>query len=98
MSSSDDRRPFDIDLPFTGREIHVLRQRYEIASIVNDLLIAFWFLFGSILFFRESTAYAGTWMFVIGSAQLGIRPVIRLSRRVHLQRRSEAPHESPDDY
>jgi hypothetical protein len=93
----------DIPIPHTHEEL-VLRGRYETLSTVNDLLIAVWFLIGSILFFQESTAYAGTWLFVIGSAQLMIRPIIRLSRRVHLQR-VRAAHdlaatstESDDDF
>ena len=63
----------------------VVRQRYEIISIGNDLLIGLWFVVGSILFFYESLAYYGTWLFVIGSVQMLIRPTIRLTRRVHLR-------------
>ncbi len=90
----------ELELPFTHDEI-VLRQRYEIASILNDLLIAVWFIVGSVLFFSESTATAGTWLFLLGSIQLAIRPAIRLSRRVHLARRAgrrKARHESSDDF
>ena len=90
----------EIDLPFGHDEI-VLRQRYETASILNDLAIAVWFIVGSILFFSESTSYAGTWLFLIGSVQLAIRPAIRLSRRVHLQRRAgsaQPRQESSDDF
>ena len=88
----------DLDLPFTRDEV-VLRDRYEILSIVNDLLIAVWFLVGSILFFSESTTYAGTWFFVVGSAQLMLRPTIRLTRRIHLQRRrsGDGPPRPTDD-
>ncbi|MFC6285907.1 YrhK family protein [Nocardioides sp. GCM10027113] len=89
----------ELDLPGTTDEV-VLRNRYEVASITNDLLIALWFLVGSILFFQESTAYAGTWLFVVGSAQLAIRPTIRLARRVHLRSRGQGDrsHESDDDF
>lgn len=90
----------DLDLPFTRDEI-VLRQRYEVASILNDLLIAIWFIVGSVLFFSESTATAGTWLFLLGSVQLAIRPAIRLSRRVHLTRRAgrrQDHHESSEDF
>ena len=90
----------ELDLPFTRDEI-VLRQRYEVASILNDLLIAIWFIVGSVLFFSESTTTAGTWLFLVGSIQLAVRPAIRLSRRVHLTRRAgrrKARHESSDDF
>lgn len=69
-----------------GHEELVVRQRYETLSIVNDVLIGLWFLVGSFLFFSDSTVTAGTWLFVIGSVEMLIRPVIRLARRVHLQR------------
>ena len=69
-----------------GREELVVRQRFETLSIANDVAIGVWFLVGSVLFFSESTATAGTWLFVIGSAQMLVRPVIRLTRRVRLQR------------
>lgn len=90
----------DIDIPFTPDEV-VLRRRYEFASIANDLLIAVWFIVGSVLFFSASTSYAGTWLFLIGSVQLAVRPAIRLGRGVHLQRRggSRQPgNESDDDF
>jgi hypothetical protein len=89
-------------LVFTmGREELVIRRRYEVLSIINDILVAIWFLAGSILFFSESTTYAGTWLFVLGSVELLIRPVIRLARRVHLQRLPDAqssPRESAPDF
>lgn len=74
----------DLDVPLRGREL-VLHNRYEVLSIVNDILVALWFIIGSILFFQESTTTAGTWLFLIGSIELLIRPVIRLSRNVHLR-------------
>lgn len=77
----------DKDIEFRiGHEEVVLRRRYEVLSIVNDLLIGLWFVVGSILFFSEATTMAGTWMFLIGSIELLIRPLIRLARRVHIGR------------
>lgn len=82
-----------------GHEELVVRQRYEVASIVNDLLIAVWFVVGSVLFFFESTTVAGTWLFLLGSVQLLTRPVIRLRRRVHLRRlQPQAPAETARDF
>lgn len=69
-----------------GRDELVIRQRYETLSIVNDLLIGTWFLIGSFFFFSSSLSYAGTWLFVVGSVEMLIRPLIRFTRRVHLQR------------
>ena len=83
-----------------GGEELVIRQRWEVVSIVNDILIAVWFIIGSILFFGESTTTAGTWLFLAGGIELLIRPAIRLSRRLHIRRVRSAttPNDSDDDY
>ncbi len=69
-----------------GREKIVVEKRYEVASIVNDFMIGAWFLAGSILFFWQTTMETGTWFFVMGSAQLIIRPAVRLIRHIHMKR------------
>ncbi|MGM8932572.1 hypothetical protein BTW08_13065 [Salinicola sp. MH3R3-1] len=84
-----------------GHDELVIRQRYEIVSIANDILVGVWFVIGSIFFFYDSLAYAGTWLFVIGSVEMLIRPVIRLARRLHLQRmnaNSSAPSAAEHDF
>lgn len=70
-----------------GHDMLVIRDRYETLSIINDILIGIWFIVGSVLFFSAATLTIGTVLFLIGSVQMIIRPVIRLSRRVHLRRR-----------
>lgn len=69
-----------------GHDELVIRRRYETLSIANDVLIALWFVAGSILFFWDSTTQAATWMFLVGSIQFLVRPLIRMARRVHLRR------------
>ncbi|EGQ72777.1 YrhK family protein [Actinomyces sp. oral taxon 448] len=69
-----------------GPQELVIRRRYEAASIVNDVLIGLWFLIGSVFFFFDSLTRAGTVLFVIGSVEMLIRPVVRLARHLHLQR------------
>lgn len=77
----------DSNLEFKlGDDELVIRHRYEAMSIANDLLIALWFVAGSVLFFWESTTRAATWMFLLGSIEFLLRPMIRLARRVHLRR------------
>lgn len=73
-----------------GRYELVVRRRYELLSIANDLLIGVWFAVGSVLFLSPATTRAGTWLFLVGSLQLMIRPLIRLARNLHLQRISPA--------
>ncbi len=91
------------DLSITiGHDELVIRRRYETASIANDVLTGLLFLVGSILFFSESTMAAATWLFVIGSVLMLVRPVIRLTRRVHLTRvrggDAGGAHESSMDF
>lgn len=81
-----------------GREELIISQRYELISIANDIMLGLWFAIGSILFFKESTVVIGTWLFLIGSVQMLIRPMIRLVRRTHLQRRGVPHPESSMDF
>ncbi|MGO1850764.1 MULTISPECIES: YrhK family protein [unclassified Microbacterium] len=81
-----------------GHEEIVLRRRYEVLSIVNDILIAVWFIVGSILFFSSETSTVGTWLFLVGSVQLLCRPAIRLVRHVHVRRVGSSSTESSDDF
>lgn len=69
-----------------GQDELVIHRRYEVVSIINDLLIGTWFVVGSLFFFSDALTYAGTWLFVLGSVEMLIRPLIRLTRRVHLRR------------
>lgn len=68
-----------------GRDELVIRQRYQTISILNDFLIGIWFLIGSIAFFWPAWEHTGVWLFVLGSAQLIVRPTIRLAHRIHLR-------------
>lgn len=81
-----------------GSEEIVLRNVYQTLSIINDILVAAWFIAGSILFFHESTTILGTWFFLIGSIELMIRPLIRLTRHVHIKRVTNRPAETEDDF
>lgn len=69
-----------------GHDELIIRQRYQFLSIVNDVLIGIWFLIGSFMFFSDELVTTGTWLFVIGSVEMLIRPIIRLIRHMHLQK------------
>lgn len=88
MPLSSTPRTDDKDtLTFTiGREEMVIRRRYEVLSILNDLGIGIWFLVGSVMFLSSAWETFGTWLFIVGSAQLLIRPLIRLAHHIHLRR------------
>lgn len=86
MDSSNHKNPSpELDIYWGKHEI-IIGQRYEFFYTLNDIFIALWFIIGSILFFTESTVTIGTWLFLIGSIQLLIRPIIRIVRNIHLKR------------
>ncbi|MFJ2770737.1 YrhK family protein [Streptomyces sp. NPDC087300] len=88
-----------------GHDEIVIRRRYEAVSILNDVLIALWFITGSVMFFSASWTRTGTWRFLLGSVELLLRPAIRLARQVHLRRLRDGvpataapPHDDAQDY
>lgn len=85
----------DIDLILGSDEL-VIRNRYEVARILNELFIGVLFVVGSILFLWQSTSTVGTWLFILGSSQLLLKPGIGLARRVHLKR-FDSPHDRVED-
>tara|TARA_R110001583_G_scaffold144913_3_gene296902 strand:+ start:719 stop:988 length:270 start_codon:yes stop_codon:yes gene_type:complete len=72
---------FDLDI---GSEHIVIQRRYEALGALNDLLIAVWFLIGSFFFLNDSLIESGTWLFIAGSAQLIIKPLIKLTSLIHV--------------
>lgn len=65
----------------------IIQRRYDALVAINDLLIAIWFLVGSFFFLSDSfkVEINGTWLFIIGSAQLFISPTIKLFRLFHVK-------------
>lgn len=57
MTDRSTSRPLTLHI---GQEELVIRGRYEVLSIINDILIAVWFTIGSVLFFFTSTTVVGT--------------------------------------
>lgn len=63
-----------------------LRRLYDWLSIGNDLAIGLEFLVGSICFLPGHNQDLGVWLFILGSSQLLIRPIIAIIRKTHLGR------------
>ncbi|WP_367143174.1 YrhK family protein [Pantoea stewartii] len=74
-----------------GSDHIIIARRYRALGALNDLFIAVWFLTGSILFFFDSLMTGGTWLFVVGSLQLLLRPAITLAELVHVKRIDQHP-------
>ncbi|GAA4936212.1 YrhK-like protein [Actinomycetospora succinea] len=82
-----------------GNQELVLRQRYELLSIINDIGIFVFFTVGSVAFYWHDLFNLGVTLFVVGSVMLGIRPTIRLFRRVQLRSLTRGtPHEVARDF
>lgn len=73
----------ELDIQFGDHEA-IIERRYQVAATVNDLLIAIWFLIGSFMFLSPELQDSGVWLFILGSAQLLIRPIIKLTRLIHI--------------
>jgi len=58
---------------------------YNMLYQMNDIILALFFIAGSLLFFKESTSFYGSILFLIGSFQLLIRPLIMISREIHIR-------------
>lgn len=78
-------RGLELDMDISKPHI-VIQRRYEALGAFNDLLIAIWFLVGSFFFLNESLVESGTWLFIVGSAQLIIKPLIKLVSLVHVNK------------
>jgi hypothetical protein len=74
---------FELDL---GQEHIMIQRRYEALGALNDFLIAVWFLVGSFFFLSNSLVESGTWLFIVGSAQLLIKPILKLFSLIHVSK------------
>ncbi|WP_447527677.1 YrhK family protein [Vreelandella sp. TE19] len=94
MRQQQDPANQDWILTIGQREL-VVHQRYEVLSIVNDVLIGIWFVIGSFCFFYEGAVQTvGVWLFLIGSVQLLLRPLIRLHRYIYFKRLPDTDHDA----
>jgi len=81
MNSNKQTAQFDL------KQKHIMIQRrYEAWGAINDLLIAIWFLIGSFFFLSDALVESGTWLFIVGSAQLLIKPTLKLISLVHVNK------------
>ena len=94
MQSATQPHPLTLDL---GPEQLVINRRYEVASMLNDILTGLWFVVGCCFFFYAALQTAAAWLFLIGSIELLIRPIIRIVRDVHLRRRPYSADPATED-
>lgn len=75
----------NINLNFnTSSQTNRVTLIYKALYQLNDVILGLIFLIGSLLFFSSETVIAGTILFVIGSIQMTVRPLIALAHDLHL--------------
>ena|SRR5690625_1420095 len=95
IGAHDDKNPrIHIRL---GRRTLVLNHRYELVSILNDIFIGIFFAVGSVLFYFSELQNWAITMFVLGSIDFLLRPVIRLARRLNVVYPGDEP-QGDDSY
>ncbi|GAB3520910.1 YrhK family protein [Arthrobacter monumenti] len=87
--------PVRIDI---GNEELVINNKYETLSIANDVLIGIFFFVGSILFYFKPLEFWAVTLFVLGSVDFLLRPIIRMRRKVHLKRLGRRDDHGPQYY
>ncbi|MFC4559300.1 YrhK family protein [Virgibacillus kekensis] len=84
---------------FTGMQIGTFEvsfdKKYRIISLLNDLTLGLEFLIGSIFFLFEDLKTAGVVLFIIGSAQLLARPIIKIIHAIHFSHVRYKKHSQP---
>lgn len=68
------------------KEEKTINRLYDWLSIGNDFAVGVEFVVGSIEFLPNHDATFGVYLFIVGSTQLLIRPVINLARKIHLHK------------
>ncbi|MBD1575678.1 hypothetical protein HC723_04325 [Vibrio sp. S11_S32] len=92
----DRTHPSPIDITI-GREHIIIQQRYEAAGAFNDFLITVWFLIGSFFFLYDSLVTDGTWLFIAGSVQLLIKPIVKLAGLIHINKKQKQAYQNTED-
>jgi hypothetical protein len=68
---------------------YFFRENVGILDTVNNLMIALWFLLGSILFFFESMEIVRICLYIAGSVQLLVRPTITLIQDISIRKQDK---------
>lgn len=84
MQQNNENNHSEIDIISKNHEL-IIRNRYKFYYNVNDVLIAVWFIIGSVLFFWKETETIAIWFFLLGSIELLVRPLMRIFSEIHLK-------------
>lgn len=81
--TSDDQGNVEVQV---GKHIIFFNKNYRYIFIINELLLGIEFVVGSVFFFYESLKTAGIIIFIVGSAQMFLRPVLKIFHAVSLKK------------
>ncbi|ARF15951.1 YrhK family protein [Sporosarcina ureae] len=73
-----------------GKHVIFFNKNYRYIFIINELVLGIIFIVGSVFFFFETLKTAGIILFVVGSAQLFIRPVLKILHATTLRKISQS--------
>ena len=85
LSRKDVEKSMDAYSNRTRKKDRVSRV-YSYLSIGNDIMVGLEFLIGSFEFLPRANELLGVYLFIAGSSQLLIRPLIEISKRIHIYR------------
>lgn len=89
--SSDNQENVEVRV---GKHIIFFNKNYRYIFIINELLLGIEFIVGSAFFFYESLKTAGIIIFIVGSAQMFLRPVLKIFYAVSLKKVNQTdPHD-----
>ncbi|WP_164669483.1 YrhK family protein [Virgibacillus doumboii] len=84
MAWIDDKKNY-VDIHVGTFEL-TFNKKYRFIALLNDIILGILFLVGSVFFLFESLKTAGAVLFIIGSAQLLARPIIKIMHAFKLFR------------
>ncbi|ARD49574.1 YrhK family protein [Sporosarcina sp. P33] len=76
-----------------GKHVVFFNKNYRYIFIINELVLGIIFIVGSVFFFFETLKTAGIILFIVGSAQLFIRPVLKILHATTLRKISQSSQE-----
>ncbi|WJY27199.1 MULTISPECIES: YrhK family protein [Sporosarcina] len=81
----DNRKDVEVK---AGKHIIFFNKNYKYIFIINELILGLEFIVGSVFFLFDSLKTAGTILFIIGSVQFFLRPVMKILHAISLRKES----------
>ncbi|SFD38381.1 YrhK-like protein [Lentibacillus persicus] len=86
-SINDEKNYLDVQV---GTFEFSFNKKYRFIALSNDIVLGIFFLVGSVFFLFEPLKTAGAVLFIIGSAQLLARPILKIFHAIYFTRRNRS--------